>query len=141
VSPSALAPLTVLAYRVRDPQPLRFLAGAAGSVRSVREEPDRVELDVESDRPGRVMVLDGAFPGWTATVNGRPEDVAVVEHHRGVPVPAGRSRVEMTYHPHGLRPGLALMLSAAAVLAVLWRRDGAGRGSQPRGRPGRPVMS
>jgi len=58
-------------------------------------------------------------PGWHVTVNGRDVNLLRADYTlRAVPVPAGRSRVVLTYRPPGFVPGLAI--SALAVAALVW---------------------
>jgi len=98
--------------------------GASGSVRSVREDPNHIELEVEASRPTALVVLDGAFPGWHARLGDRSVPILSAGAHRAVWIPAGRSRVAMDYRPPGLRSGLLVMVLSVAALAVLWRRRG-----------------
>ena len=94
--------------------------GASGSVRSLSEDSERVELEVEATRPTALVVLDGWALGWSATVNGVPAPVLRAGEHRAVWVGGGRSRVRLAYSPPGLRAGLALF-ALSAVIAVLAR--------------------
>ena len=72
---------------------------------------------------GWVVVTDGFFPGWQATVEGRPVAIAPANLAlRAVRVPAGPSRIVMRYQPTGLRAGGAVSLLTLAVCALaLWR--------------------
>ncbi len=94
-----------------------------GRVDFVADEPERVALDVATDRDAYLALLDLWSPGWTATVDGRETAI-----HRGyatarfVAVPAGRHRVEFSYRVPGLRPAAALSLlvwGAGLALVVL----------------------
>lgn len=95
-----------------------------GRVVSLAERPDRLQLTVEADRPTVVVVRDAFAPGWTASVDGSPTPVLRADgRHRAVPIPAGRSRVTLSYRPPGLASGLAVAaLSLIAVLGVWMRR-------------------
>ena len=105
----------------------RAVTGATGACRLTVDAPERVVLRCESDGPSWAVLLDTHFPGWTATVNGVPVAIhAANGSFRAVPVPAGRSRVEMRYEPRGLRRGAwvsLLGLLAVAALARWGRRD------------------
>jgi hypothetical protein len=156
-----LAPLRVFVAAVSEPVPLRFVAasvrtgtapngvasspdrvwiedapgevdGAHGSVRSLREEPDHLELAVSADRPTALIVLDGTFSGWQATVDDRPAPILSAGHHRAVWLPAGTSRVRMDYRPRGLRPGLAAAAFAAVAVGILSARRGRALGGPAR---------
>jgi hypothetical protein len=154
IAPARIAPLSLHAFRVRDPLPLRAVArdvrvvslgaaaesdpgalaagtavveggisptaGASGRILETLETVDRVELRVTADRPTVVVVRDAFAPGWTAAVNGRPAPVLRADgRHRAVPIPAGESRVRLSYRPPRLLAGVALSLVATVVIAVL----------------------
>jgi hypothetical protein len=96
-----------------------------GSVVSVADASDRVELQVSADRPTVVIVRDAFAPGWTATVGDAPAPVLRADgRYKAVPIPAGRSRVVLTYAPPGLGGGLAVggMALAGVLLLGLSRR-------------------
>ena len=90
--------------------------GAQGRVTSLEEQPDHLELAVEADRGTVIVVRDTFAEGWQATVDGVPAPVLRADgRHRAVPVPAGRSRVSLTYHPPGLRTGCGLGLASLLI--------------------------
>ena len=160
IAVARLAPLHVFVAAVSEPLPLRFVAtsvrpgtaptgavgspdavwvegapedvdGAQGSIRSLLDEPDHIELEVAATRATALIVLDGSSPGWRAAVDGNPAPMLRAGHHRAVRVPAGTSRVEMDYRPPGLRAGVALSalslaVAAAASVPVRRRRRQAG---------------
>jgi Bacterial membrane protein YfhO len=93
---------------------------------------ERVDLDdgaaaatVQMRRPG-VAVLSASYdPGWTATVNGRPEPVRMVAPALvAVDVPAGADHVVFSFHGDGDYPelfalsALTLVLLAAAPVVL-----------------------
>ena len=94
---------------------------------------------VRMSRPGVVVLSASYDPGWTATVNGRPEPTLMVAPALvAVDVPAGADRVVFSFREHGDYPelfalsGLTLALIAAAP-ACLWyarRRREAGEAPQ-----------
>ena len=76
-----------------------------------------------SSRPGSLT----SSRGWSAKVNGREEPIQRADYaYRAVPVPAGRSTVEMHYRTPGLRLGLAVslvgLLAAVGLVLYAWRR-------------------
>jgi uncharacterized membrane protein YfhO len=76
----------------------------------------RVELD--ADRPAMLVLSQAWFPGWRASVDGRAAPVVRVDGVvQGVPVPAGRHQVDLTYRAPGLRVGAAL--SAFSLLGLV----------------------
>jgi Bacterial membrane protein YfhO len=110
-----------------------------------RYESDRIELTVQTDAPGLLVLSEVYDPGWRAYVDGRRVPVLVADHVlRAVPVPAGAHAVELRYEPAGLRVGLGITLATAGLVAILWGGLGwrswwrGSRGASGAG-PGAPV--
>ena len=98
---------------------------AQGTVTWVAQENNRLELSVQSDRDALLVVADNWFPAWKATVNGQGAEIYRAYHTlRAVRVPAGQSRVEMSFDAGSLRTGLLLSLLSVSlvVAAVIWGR-------------------
>ena len=93
---------------------------AHGTAKIAREDSDEVVVDVRSDGPGWLLLLDNWYPGWRAEINSAPAAVRRADYtFRAVAVPAGRSTVRFTYVSLPFRIGLALAaLSALALAAV-----------------------
>lgn len=87
--------------------------------RIVRDSPTEVEVAVDTEEPGVLVLADSWYPGWEARVNG--ESAAVLPTNlalRGVVVPAGASSVVFTYRPPLLIPGV--VVSAFTLFGLLW---------------------
>ena len=95
-----------------------------GSVRILLDNDRRLDLEVSCDRPCLLFVADLFAPGWTARVDGH--DVELLRANvafRAVPLMAGRHRVEMSYRPPGLYPGVAIAMVAGLGLGLcVWPR-------------------
>ncbi len=95
---------------VEDPdRPLAATAKAVGSVKIVRDDPERVEIDVSAETPGYLFLADSYDPGWSATLDGknvpvRPAAIAF----RAVFVPSGQHGVSFSYRPAGFLLGLTI---------------------------------
>ena len=117
------------------PPPEGPATGREPAVRVTRDDPARVEIEVDTPRQGLVFLADNHFPGWSARVNGMP--VGIIRAwltFRAVAVPAGRSTVVFRYAPLRLRAAAAL--SIASILAwwvvyFLWRRRRSSRPPAP----------
>jgi hypothetical protein len=113
---------------------LQPVAGAEGQALVVRDGAERIEMQVVADRPSVVVVRDAFAPGWSATVNGERAPVLRADgRHRAVPVPAGTSRVLLSYRPPGLAGGLLAAAASALLLLSLGRlsrvrKERSGRG-------------
>ena len=85
---------------------------------------DLNSLDLAVDSPGEALlvVAEAWYPGWRASIDGRSVACLPVNGWmRGVPVPAGRSRVRLAYHQNGLATGSVISLLAGLWLVCLWR--------------------
>lgn len=90
---------------------------AQGSARIVTDRADEVVVEVNSDGSGWLLLLDNWFPGWQATVDGKPAAVRRADYSfRAVEVPGGRSLVRFRYRPASF--GLGVLLAALAVLVL-----------------------
>lgn len=87
---------------------------ASASVRIVSYANTRVEIEVESDRPGLVLLNDVWHPWWTARLNGAPAPVLRANAiFRAVEAPAGHNRVVFEFRPFsGAMAELRARLSA-----------------------------
>ena len=84
----------------------------------------RVDLVVDADEPGTIVVSQYAFPGWSATVGGDSASIDEVDGLvTGIAIKPGRHDVVLTYRPQRL--SMLTMLTAAALLALaaLWFAD------------------
>jgi hypothetical protein len=87
----------------------------------------RVDLKVQADRPGIVVLADASYPGWRATVNGAEQPILEINSvYRGVFVPSGTLAVTFDFRPGSLYWGLGLtlfsLLLAAAIALFTHRR-------------------
>ncbi len=88
----------------------------------VRDRPTLVEIEIDAESPGVLVLADTWYPGWEATIDDEPAGVLPANLAvRGVVVPAGRSTVEFRYRPAWLVPGMMLSLLAAACLILTLR--------------------
>jgi hypothetical protein len=87
--------------------------------RVVEDTPNRVVVEVETERPGYLVLTDAWYPGWRAAVDTYPATVLPANvAFRAVALPsAGKHRVAFEYRAVGLLPGLAV--SGLTLLLVL----------------------
>ncbi|MFH1786602.1 MAG: YfhO family protein [archaeon] len=86
----------------------------------VSYSPDYVELSVSTGSPGYLVLLDTNYPGWRATVNGKPAPVLYADYaFRAVRVDSGESRVAFEYQPAPYRIGLSLTAFTIALAILL----------------------
>jgi hypothetical protein len=85
-------------------------------------DPDRLELEARLAREGLVVVADTLYPGWKATIDGKPAPIFPADlMFRAVRVGAGTHRIDFEYRPRSFRYGLALLALGVAAVAVLLR--------------------
>ncbi|MBI5019243.1 YfhO family protein [Candidatus Gottesmanbacteria bacterium] len=91
---------------------------ATGSAAITSYEPERVMVKTESSVSGTLVVTDTFYPGWIATVDGKPTAIARVNWTmRGINVPSGKHEVIMIYAPFSVT--LGILLSAASLGATI----------------------
>ena len=96
-----------------DPAQLAILAGGqplagegSATAEIVRYTPEEVVVDVTGDAPGYLLLTDAFYPGWQATVDGRPADILRADlMFRAVRLEPGAHRVTFGYRPASLRWG------------------------------------
>jgi uncharacterized membrane protein YfhO len=78
-----------------------------------------VHIRTNSAAPALLVLSDSYYPGWRATVDGRPAEIKAVNGlFRGVVTPAGKHDVVFTFEPTGWRSGLILAAAGALLLAI-----------------------
>ncbi len=87
----------------------------------VSYRPHRVVARARAERPCWLVLTDTYYPGWRASVNGRPASLSLANYaFRAVPIPSGESSVTFGYEPASYRVGLFLaLLSITGILALL----------------------
>jgi uncharacterized membrane protein YfhO len=74
---------------------------------------------VESPQPAFLVTSEAHYPGWRAFLDGTEKPIAMTNAaFRGLPVPAGRHRVEMRFEPAILARSAAVSIGGLALLVV-----------------------
>ena len=96
----------------------RRAAAPTGTARVTRYDREDVTVAVSARARSLLVLTDVHYPGWKATVDGRPAEIERVDYLlRGLVVPRGTHRVEFRYEPASWRIGW--IVSVLAVLTVL----------------------
>jgi hypothetical protein len=91
----------------------------AGTVRVAEYRSARLVLDVESPQAAFLVTSEAHYPGWRAFLDGVEEPIAMTNAaFRGLPVPAGRHRVEMRFEPAILARSAAVSIAGLALLVA-----------------------
>jgi hypothetical protein len=109
-----------------------------GTARITRYTAEGVTIHARSTGHSELVLSDTWFPGWSATVDGRPVAISRVDYVlRGVALGPGSHTIVFSYDPASFREGWLLSLGATLVVAatlvvVLLRRRMRRRGrAQP----------
>ena len=91
------------------------------------DAPERVEIEVDAEAAGYLVLTDAWYPGWEATVDGEPATIHRADLlFRAVAVDAGSHRIVFTFRPASVRIGAGVSLAGLAALAVIavwgWQR-------------------
>jgi len=90
------------------------------SVQQVAFSPDKVVLNVASDRPGILVMSDLYTPDWHARIDNRQVKLHQANYsYRAVYVPAGKHSVTFLYAPPSYRIGAALTLLGVVLLSIV----------------------
>jgi uncharacterized membrane protein YfhO len=82
--------------------------------------PEQVEIEVNSQAAGYLVLTDAWYPGWKAAVDGEPAPVYRADlFFRAVAIPTGNHHVVFTFRPRSVSIGAGISLAALAGLTVL----------------------
>lgn len=83
-------------------------------------EPNHLKYNVKSAKGGVVVFSEVYYPGWTATVDGKPAELGRVNYVlRAVNVGAGDHEVELDFHPRSIAVTETVAYVAGGLLLVL----------------------
>lgn len=92
---------------------------SAGTVRVVDYRSPRLVLEVASPQRAFLVTSEAHYPGWRAFLDGVETPIAMTNAaFRGLPVPAGRHRVEMRFEPKILAGSALVSIAGLALLAA-----------------------
>jgi hypothetical protein len=90
-----------------------------GSATIVSATNTMLEIAVDAEQAGFLVMTDAWYPGWTAQVNGQPTDLYRANAmFRAVAVPEGQSSVTLTYAPDWLSWILPVGVFAWGISAI-----------------------
>ncbi len=100
-----------------------FRQDAGGRIAIQQADADHYTLKVSLDSPSLVRAAVPWYPGWRATVDGRPVALRIVDHAlMGIPVPAGQHEVRLVYRSTAFLIGAGISLATVLLLFGLRRR-------------------
>jgi hypothetical protein len=79
---------------------------------------NRIRIEVTTSRPGVVVLSESSYPGWRATINGKPSNIIRLNYlFQGVEVDSGRQQIQFEYQPPFFR--LYLLISLITFLVIM----------------------
>lgn len=82
--------------------------------------PERVEIKVDAEAPGYLILTDSWYPGWEATIDGEPVPIYQADLlFRAVAVDAGHHRVVFVFRPVSLLIGAGMSLAGLVTLVIV----------------------
>lgn len=89
------------------------------TIRLTSYEPNQLVYETSSLQDGIVVFSEIYYPGWTATIDGKPADIARADYIlRAMNVPAGKHTIEMRFDPQSLHITEGIAYGAMALLLV-----------------------
>ena len=100
------------------------------TIRLTSYEPNQLVYETSSPQDGIVVFSEIYYPGWTATIDGKPADIARADYIlRAMNVPAGKHTIEMRFDPQSLHitdgiayGAMALLLVGVIILIWIYRK-------------------
>lgn len=89
------------------------------TIRLTSYEPNQLVYETSSPQDGIVVFSEIYYPGWTATIDGKPADIARADYIlRAMNVPSGKHTIEMRFDPQSLHITEGIAYGAMALLLV-----------------------
>lgn len=96
---------------------------APGRVLAIERGVERARVEAEADAEALLVVNDAFWPGWRATIDGRPAEILAADALvRAVRWPPGRHTLEMWYQPPEIAVGWAVSAAGLVLLLALGSR-------------------
>ncbi len=114
-----------------EPPPSEIRPNWTSTIRNYT--PNHVSVDVQTSRPGYLVLTDIWFPGWTCRVDGETAEVNRANFlFRAVAVPAGKHEVVFSFTPASYAWGKSISAGALAGILLLGIVRWARRIARPR---------
>lgn len=108
---------------VKFKEPLRGVTegykDSLSTIRLTSYEPNRLTYETSSVKDGVAVFSEIYYPGWQATIDGRPVDIARADYIlRVMNIPAGKHTIEMWFDPTSLHMTERIAYAALAFLLI-----------------------
>ena len=89
------------------------------AIRLTGYEPNRLVYKTSSAKDGVVVFSEIYYPGWQATIDGQPVDIARADYVlRVMNIPAGEHTIEMWFDPQSIHVTESIAYAALALLLI-----------------------
>ena len=89
------------------------------AIRLTSYEPNRLVYKTSSAKDGVVVFSEIYYPGWQATIDGQPVDIARADYVlRVMNIPAGEHTIEMWFDPQSIHVTESIAYAALALLLI-----------------------
>jgi len=86
--------------------------------------PNRIEANIAVTKPAMLVMTEIWYPGWEATVDGKPVELYRVNYlQRGIWLAQGNHRIEMSFEPRAWQVGVIISLiswGAVILISLVW---------------------
>ncbi len=95
------------------------VADSADKISLTSYECNELHYDVDTKNGGLVVFSEIYYPEWTATIDGKPLELACVDYVlRGAVVPAGKHQIKMEFRPVSVKKTEAVAYVAIVILLL-----------------------
>lgn len=106
-------------YQLPDTLPrIRYESGKPANVDFFAENPNEINLTIETEQPDRLIIADRFDNDWRATVNNQPVEISNFEGMRSVPIDKGENNLHLWYSPRLFY--LGLLITSVTVLMLVF---------------------
>jgi hypothetical protein len=121
--PHTVAIVDTLAKDINPPGLTALPPASTTHARVTRYEPGVIDLSLDQpSMPGQALVVsENYFPGWQATVDGKPAPVGLMNYNLiGVVLPQGGRVVQLRFEDAAYEKGKRVTFLAITLTGLLW---------------------
>ena len=96
-------------------------AGGEGEIRLTDYSTAEATYETESAKGGLVVFSEVYYPGWDATIDGKPAEIGRADYVlRAMNVPAGKHVIKFTYDPESVHTTETIAYAALLIFLLMW---------------------
>ena len=98
----------------------KYLSGTAVIT---KYSPNEIDIKTDGNKDSLLVLTDNYYPGWRATVNGKPTEVLRTDYtFRAIVVPKGNKDIKFYYDSDSFKYGLYITLISGLTIFILLAR-------------------